>query len=107
MADDFRHLRLERDARGVATVTFDVQDSPVNVFNDEVARELQQVVEQTRARSAEGGRVPQREARRVPGRGRRPPDPSSRKRKTRCGPYSPPGKNCSTASSGCRSRPSR
>jgi 3-hydroxyacyl-CoA dehydrogenase / enoyl-CoA hydratase / 3-hydroxybutyryl-CoA epimerase len=46
MSDDFRHMRLERDARGVATVTFDVKDSPVNVFNDEVARELQQVVEQ-------------------------------------------------------------
>ena len=46
MADDFRHLRMERDARGVATVIFDVKDSPVNVFNDEVAQELQQVVEQ-------------------------------------------------------------
>ena len=46
MADDFRHLRLERDPRGVATVTFDVKDSPVNVFNDEVVRELRQVVEQ-------------------------------------------------------------
>jgi len=45
MSDDFRHLRLDRDARGVATATFDVKDSPVNVFNDEVARELQRVVE--------------------------------------------------------------
>ena len=37
---------MERDARGVATVIFDVKDSPVNVFNDEIAQELQQVVEQ-------------------------------------------------------------
>jgi 3-hydroxyacyl-CoA dehydrogenase/enoyl-CoA hydratase/3-hydroxybutyryl-CoA epimerase len=46
MADDFRHLRLDRDPRGVATVWFDVQGVPVNVFNDEVFRELQQVVGQ-------------------------------------------------------------
>jgi 3-hydroxyacyl-CoA dehydrogenase/enoyl-CoA hydratase/3-hydroxybutyryl-CoA epimerase len=46
MADDFRHLRLDRDTRGVATVSLDVQDAPVNVFNDEVFRELQQAVEQ-------------------------------------------------------------
>jgi 3-hydroxyacyl-CoA dehydrogenase/enoyl-CoA hydratase/3-hydroxybutyryl-CoA epimerase len=45
MADDFRHLRQEYDSRGVATVSFDVQDSPVNVFNEEVVRELQRVVE--------------------------------------------------------------
>ncbi|MBN9517736.1 multifunctional fatty acid oxidation complex subunit alpha [bacterium] len=45
MADDFRHLRLDRDARGVATVSFDVQGAPVNVFNDEVIRDLGQVVE--------------------------------------------------------------
>jgi 3-hydroxyacyl-CoA dehydrogenase/enoyl-CoA hydratase/3-hydroxybutyryl-CoA epimerase len=45
MTDDYRHLRLERDPRGVATVSFDVQGVPVNVFNDEVIRELQQVVE--------------------------------------------------------------
>src|SRR5438105_5031188 len=45
MADEFRHLRLERDARGVATVTIDVQGSPMNVFNDEVFADLQAVVE--------------------------------------------------------------
>jgi 3-hydroxyacyl-CoA dehydrogenase/enoyl-CoA hydratase/3-hydroxybutyryl-CoA epimerase len=45
MPDEFRHLRLERDARGVATVSLDVKDVPVNVFNDEVARELQEVVQ--------------------------------------------------------------
>ncbi|MDB5309003.1 MAG: fadJ [Gemmataceae bacterium] len=44
MTDDFRHLRLDRDGRGVATVSFDVQGSPVNIFNDEVVRELQEVV---------------------------------------------------------------
>lgn len=46
MSDVFQHLRLDRDTRGVATVTFDVKGSPVNVFNDEVVRELRQVVEQ-------------------------------------------------------------
>jgi 3-hydroxyacyl-CoA dehydrogenase/enoyl-CoA hydratase/3-hydroxybutyryl-CoA epimerase len=46
MIDDFRHLRLEHDGRGVATVWFDVQGVPVNVFNDEVVGELQEVVGQ-------------------------------------------------------------
>lgn len=45
MDEEFRHLRLQRDARGVATVSLDVKDVPMNVFNDEVARELQQVLE--------------------------------------------------------------
>src|SRR5262249_51607235 len=45
MPDDFRHLRLDRDARGVATVALDVRDSPMNVFNDEVAAELSAVIE--------------------------------------------------------------
>src|SRR5436190_21980877 len=45
MPDDFRHLKLARDGRGVATVTLDVQDSPVNVFNEEVTRELAAAVE--------------------------------------------------------------
>jgi 3-hydroxyacyl-CoA dehydrogenase / enoyl-CoA hydratase / 3-hydroxybutyryl-CoA epimerase len=44
MSDGFRHLRMERDARGVATVTLDVQDSPVNVFNDAVVLELAEAV---------------------------------------------------------------
>src|SRR5438552_1822153 len=44
MADEFRHLRLERDARGVATVTIDVQGSPMNVFNDEVFADLQAAI---------------------------------------------------------------
>jgi 3-hydroxyacyl-CoA dehydrogenase/enoyl-CoA hydratase/3-hydroxybutyryl-CoA epimerase len=38
------HLRMDRDARGVATVTFDVQGVPMNVFNEEVFRELESVV---------------------------------------------------------------
>src|SRR6476660_3895434 len=41
---EFRHLRLERDGRGVATVPLDVQGSPMNVFNEEVFRELEEVV---------------------------------------------------------------
>jgi 3-hydroxyacyl-CoA dehydrogenase/enoyl-CoA hydratase/3-hydroxybutyryl-CoA epimerase len=41
---DFRQLQLTRDARGVVTVTFDVPDSPMNVFNDAVVRELAEVV---------------------------------------------------------------
>jgi 3-hydroxyacyl-CoA dehydrogenase/enoyl-CoA hydratase/3-hydroxybutyryl-CoA epimerase len=44
MADDFRHLRMDRDGRGVTTVTFDVQGVPMNVFNEEVFRELAEVV---------------------------------------------------------------
>lgn len=46
MSDGFQHLRLERDPRGVATVTFDVQGSPVNVFNDAVFRDLHRAIEQ-------------------------------------------------------------
>src|SRR5688572_28468137 len=46
MADDFRHLRLDRDTRGVATVSIDVQGVPVNVFNDELFGELRQAVGQ-------------------------------------------------------------
>ncbi|MBY0513555.1 MAG: enoyl-CoA hydratase/isomerase family protein, partial [Gemmataceae bacterium] len=49
MADTFRHLRLDRDARGVVTVTLDVRDAPVNVFNDAVAAELRAAVEQLEA----------------------------------------------------------
>ena len=41
---DFQHVRFDRDGRGVATVTFDVQGAPVNVFNEDVFRELEQVV---------------------------------------------------------------
>src|SRR5262245_10890767 len=46
MSNGFQHLRPDRDPRGVATVTFDVQGSPVNVFNDEMFRELGRAVEQ-------------------------------------------------------------
>lgn len=46
MSDAARHLRLERDPRGIVTLTVDVQDSPVNVFNEDVARELAAAVEQ-------------------------------------------------------------
>jgi 3-hydroxyacyl-CoA dehydrogenase/enoyl-CoA hydratase/3-hydroxybutyryl-CoA epimerase len=45
MPDDFRHVRLERDNHGIATVTIDVQGSPVNVFNAEVVGDLQRAVE--------------------------------------------------------------
>ena len=45
MPDDFRHMRVDRDERGVATVNIDVKDSPVNVFNEDVTGELQRVVE--------------------------------------------------------------
>src|SRR5207253_2702907 len=44
MTGEFRHLRLERDGRGVATVPLDVQGSPMNVFNEEVFRELEEVI---------------------------------------------------------------
>ena len=36
MDNDFRHLRLELDGRGVMTVWFDVQGVPINIFNDKV-----------------------------------------------------------------------
>lgn len=42
---DLTHIRIDRAASGVVTVWFDVQGSPVNVFNAEVMTELQQVVE--------------------------------------------------------------
>lgn len=45
MPDDFRHLRIDRDARGVATVWLDVKGSPVNVFNAETTGELRDAVE--------------------------------------------------------------
>ncbi|WP_439631611.1 3-hydroxyacyl-CoA dehydrogenase NAD-binding domain-containing protein [Gemmata sp.] len=45
MTDHLKHLRIERDARGVATVTFDVQGAPFNVFNDEVIGELRAVID--------------------------------------------------------------
>jgi 3-hydroxyacyl-CoA dehydrogenase/enoyl-CoA hydratase/3-hydroxybutyryl-CoA epimerase len=38
------HLRTDRDGRGVETITFDVQGVPMNVFNEEVFRELEAVV---------------------------------------------------------------
>ncbi|MBA4187380.1 MAG: multifunctional fatty acid oxidation complex subunit alpha [Planctomycetaceae bacterium] len=41
-----QHLRLDRDERGVATVTFDVQGSPFNVFNDQVIGELRAVLDE-------------------------------------------------------------
>ncbi len=40
-----QHWRLDRDSRGVATATLDVQGAPLNVFNDEVAGELRSLVE--------------------------------------------------------------
>src|SRR6187551_722036 len=46
MANDFRHLRMERDERGVATIFLDVKDSPVNIFNDEVVGELSMAVDE-------------------------------------------------------------
>ncbi|MFO0826184.1 MAG: 3-hydroxyacyl-CoA dehydrogenase NAD-binding domain-containing protein [Gemmataceae bacterium] len=46
MENTLNHLRLDRDGRGVVTVTFDVRGTPVNVFNDEVMGELRTVVEQ-------------------------------------------------------------
>jgi 3-hydroxyacyl-CoA dehydrogenase/enoyl-CoA hydratase/3-hydroxybutyryl-CoA epimerase len=45
MSDDFRHLRLSRDERGVATVTIDVEGVPVNVFNEDVVGELRDVLD--------------------------------------------------------------
>ncbi|MCE9563455.1 MAG: enoyl-CoA hydratase/isomerase family protein [Planctomycetes bacterium] len=43
---DLQHLRLDRDERGVATVTFDVRGTPLNVFNDEVIGELRTVIDE-------------------------------------------------------------
>src|SRR5690348_15344085 len=44
MPDGFRHLRVEHDERGVETITIDLQNTPVNVFNSEFAAELAEVV---------------------------------------------------------------
>ncbi|OWK47299.1 3-hydroxyacyl-CoA dehydrogenase NAD-binding domain-containing protein [Fimbriiglobus ruber] len=44
MSDGFKHMTVERDARGVATVWLDVQGYPLNVFSDEVLDELGRVV---------------------------------------------------------------
>jgi 3-hydroxyacyl-CoA dehydrogenase/enoyl-CoA hydratase/3-hydroxybutyryl-CoA epimerase len=46
MPFEFRHLRLTLDTRGVATVTFDVQGAPLNVFTDEVFVDLRSAVEE-------------------------------------------------------------
>ncbi|VTT97401.1 multifunctional fatty acid oxidation complex subunit alpha : Multifunctional fatty acid oxidation complex subunit alpha OS=Rhodopirellula sallentina SM41 GN=RSSM_06309 PE=3 SV=1: ECH: 3HCDH_N: 3HCDH: 3HCDH [Gemmataceae bacterium] len=45
MTENLKHLRIERDARGVATLTFDVQGAPFNVFNDEVIGDLRSVID--------------------------------------------------------------
>ena len=42
---EFRHFRLDRDERGVGTVTLDVVGSAVNIFNTEVMTELARLVE--------------------------------------------------------------
>lgn len=42
---ELRHFRIDRDDRGVATVTLDVAGSPVNVFNAEVMTELGRVLD--------------------------------------------------------------
>ena len=41
---DFTQLQLSRDPRGVVTISIDVPDAPMNVFNDAVVRELAEVV---------------------------------------------------------------
>lgn len=46
MTPEFKHFQVSRDARGVAAVTFDVQGSPVNIFADEVVRELIEIISQ-------------------------------------------------------------
>ena len=40
----YKHFRVERSDRGVATVTVDVQDSAVNVFSEEVVGELADIL---------------------------------------------------------------
>jgi 3-hydroxyacyl-CoA dehydrogenase/enoyl-CoA hydratase/3-hydroxybutyryl-CoA epimerase len=45
MTTVFKNFLVVRDANGVATVTFDVQGSPVNVFADEVVEELIRIVD--------------------------------------------------------------
>lgn len=44
MAATFKHFRFDRDTRGVATLTLDVQGSPVNIFADDVVEELSEIV---------------------------------------------------------------
>ncbi len=80
MPDEYRHLRLERDARGVATVTFDVKDSPVNVFNEEFVRELQRVVEQLERDPPKAVVFRSGKSVGVPGRSGHPPAPPTRNR---------------------------
>jgi 3-hydroxyacyl-CoA dehydrogenase/enoyl-CoA hydratase/3-hydroxybutyryl-CoA epimerase len=46
MPDVLTHLKLDRDSRGVATVTIDVQDNAVNVIHAGVADDLQRVLDQ-------------------------------------------------------------
>lgn len=41
---DLKHLSIDQDARGVVTVTFDHASKPVNVFDEELMRELRSVV---------------------------------------------------------------
>jgi 3-hydroxyacyl-CoA dehydrogenase/enoyl-CoA hydratase/3-hydroxybutyryl-CoA epimerase len=45
MSADYKHFQVSRDGRGVATVVLDVQNSPVNVFADEVVQELIAIVD--------------------------------------------------------------
>lgn len=44
MPDGFRHFRTECDDRGIETITLDLRDAPVNVFNAEFAAELAEIV---------------------------------------------------------------
>ena len=46
MQGSFQHFHLELDARGVVTILIDVQDRPVNVFDDGVVSELWRIVDQ-------------------------------------------------------------
>jgi 3-hydroxyacyl-CoA dehydrogenase/enoyl-CoA hydratase/3-hydroxybutyryl-CoA epimerase len=46
MSDGLQHLRLDFDPRGIATVTLDVKGSPLNIFNDEVFRDLSRAIDQ-------------------------------------------------------------
>ncbi|AMV19988.1 3-hydroxyacyl-CoA dehydrogenase NAD-binding domain-containing protein [Planctomyces sp. SH-PL14] len=43
---DYQHLRLDRDSRGVVTVTIDVAGSPVNVFNEALLHEVSSLVDE-------------------------------------------------------------
>ena len=55
MSEGFQHLRVERDTRGVATVTFDVKGSPVNIFQrSEVFLRTLPSDRATRARACRG-----------------------------------------------------